>query len=232
MTELVEIVETAKGPWLCLRSDHNAQSRRSGNLGHEQEINWLREVLSGISQPVFLDIGAHNGLFSLQLHDLCRQIYAWEPQRIVFNLLAGTVALNSWTNVFVHNEALGDADGMIPVPTYDYSEPANFGGVWFGELDAPKQNVGQERKAWNGDLAPIKRLDSYTFPKVDAIKIDVEGMEMDVLRGGSDTIRKFHPAILIEHCVTGIGVLSGWLEAEGYTCCDLGGDLACIVRPA
>jgi hypothetical protein len=76
-------------------------------------------------------------------------------------------------------------------------------------------------------MVPVRTLDSYNFPCVDVMKIDAEGMELPVLRGGAATIQRHHPKILIEHVKVGIDNLTKQLEAFGYDHFeDLGGDLA------
>ena len=226
---ITEVIETPRGQMLNLHHDHNSPRRRAGDLGHDREISQVRDWLSQIASPVFLDVGAHNGLFCVNVQDLCSRIYAWEPQRIVFNLLAGTIALNSWTHVWAYWGALGASSGEIPIPSYNYSQGANFGGIELGCPSSGGDGVGQSRAEWNGETAPLRTLDSYNFQQADVIKIDVEGMEMDALRGGVETILRLRPRLLIEHSKVGIGLLQDWLRDYGYRCADLGGDLACEV---
>jgi FkbM family methyltransferase len=210
-----------------LKYDDNAPNWRSGNLYHEKEIAYVRDWLSRISKPVFLDIGAHTGLFCLGVQDLCAKIYAWEPQRIVFNLLAGTVAINSLEHIWLYGCALGACNGLIPIPTFDYRKSTNFGGVEFGGRQ--KYGIGQEPGTWNGETTPLRTLDSFNFVRVDVVKIDVEGMEMDVLKGAVETIQKHRPKILIEHGKTKREEIQDWFKAQGYSCKDIGqgSDLAC-----
>ena len=60
----------------------------------------------------------------------------------------------------------------------------------------------------------------YNIPRVDYIKIDVEGMDIDVLRGAEQTLKRFSPAIFIEHSNNKYSVLDGiiaHLGVDNYT---------------
>jgi hypothetical protein len=69
----------------------------------------------------------------------------------------------------------------------------------------------------------VRQLDSLGLPQVDALKIDVEGAELNVLRGAEKTINRDHPGILIEFSEDNTrqfgyepGAIKDWLEARGY----------------
>jgi hypothetical protein len=59
-------------------------------------------------------------------------------------------------------------------------------------------------------------LDSLDLARVDLIKIDVEGMEMNVLAGAATLIGKHRPMLIVEHIKTDAGQLRQWLEALDY----------------
>src|SRR5262252_4244892 len=145
LTEIVKAPYGIYGMMIVLSHDDNTARWRHGDFDQVREIGVMRQWLKEATNPVFLDVGAHAGLFCFGLQDLCYTVHAWEPQRIVFNILAGNIALNSWMNVWPHWEALGDHCGQIPMPTYDYTKTSNFGGIEFGEKFQPHGGiVGQE----------------------------------------------------------------------------------------
>jgi hypothetical protein len=84
-------------------------------------------------------------------------------------------------------------------------------------------------------------LDEFNLPRVDFIKIDVEGMELEALEGASRSIAQSHPIMLIEKIKTDAEKLRQWLKARGYEVIDAGINMLAIhegdktlteVRPA
>src|SRR5262249_3119986 len=94
-------------------------------------------------------------------------------------------SLNSITNVECHNKAVGEQAGKIQVPPLDYSQEANFSGL----------ALGGDR----GEEVPVITIDSLNLPRCDFLKIDVEGMELAVLRGARQTIEKCRPILYLDN---------------------------------
>jgi FkbM family methyltransferase len=72
-----------------------------------------------------------------------------------------------------------------------------------GNLEvAVEQHLGSTRviPSENGKIE-LKTLDEHNFEDVDVLKVDVEGLEIDVLQGAEKTIAKCKPIIVIERCV-------------------------------
>jgi FkbM family methyltransferase len=113
-------------------------------------------------------------------------VHSFEPQRVVFQTLCANVALNSLTNVHCHQAAVADAPGEIIVPILDYTSENNFGGLGLG---------GYER----GECVPVVTLDALHLDDCRLIKIDVEGMELQVLRGAQATIARCRPLLYVEN---------------------------------
>ncbi|GEM_PF-738548 len=136
-----------------------------------------------------LDIGANIGTHTLFFAKAVGQegvVHAFEPQRIVFQTLCGNLALNSITNVYTHNVALGAEIGEIRVPALDYASENNFGGI---ELE----------DGLDGEAVEMQTVDSLHLPQCHFIKIDVEGMELQVLKGAVNTLAKFQPILYVEN---------------------------------
>ena len=62
----------------------------------------------------------------------------------------------------------------------------------------------------------VRRLDEFGISKVDFIKIDVEGHELEVLKGGAATIEASRPILLIEIEDDNLPRVSSWLESHGF----------------
>ncbi len=155
----------------------------------EGEIDALRPVVS--KGDVVLDIGANIGTHTLFFSDAVGSqghVHSFEPQRIPFLTLCGNVAINSLVNVTTYPVGVGEyATTMILEPT-DPFKARNIGGTALGRGDKP------------GEKVSIVTIDSLDFLKqCNLIKIDVEGMEINVLRGAFKTIQTFRPYLYLEH---------------------------------
>jgi hypothetical protein len=71
------------------------------------------------------------------------------------------------------------------LPKIDYAQGGNFGGVGLG--------------VWSGEDVPVEPLDTYGLPSCHVIKIDVEGMERDVLEGAQATLTEHRPLLYVEN---------------------------------
>ena len=86
----------------------------------------------GIHEPLILDIGANLGAYAVPMAkhlDAAKGVvYAYEPQRIVYQQLCGNIFLNRLDNVHAFWMAVGDSDGDIKIPELDYDKSSNIGG--------------------------------------------------------------------------------------------------------
>jgi FkbM family methyltransferase len=153
-----------------------------------------------IDAPFVLDIGANLGAYTIPLAQTIApskgNVFAYEPQRVVFYQLCGNVFLNRLDNVHAFHMAVGDSDGNVNLPNIDYGKSANIGGFSLDD-SAHRRNAITEAEGSYG--VRTARLDSLTLPKAPSlIKIDVEGAELDVLKGAEKTISgtNFPPLIL------------------------------------
>lgn len=133
------------------------------------------------------NIGTHTQYFSNAVGD-GGKVFAFEPQRILFQTLCANIALNSMTNVYTYQMALAEEEKTIFLPSIDYSKSGNFGGINIENFE-------------DGEAVTQKRLDSFIdkIQKLKLLKIDVEGMEEEVLRGSIKIIEKFKPILYVEN---------------------------------
>ncbi|KWN16641.1 FkbM family methyltransferase [Burkholderia territorii] len=132
------------------------------------------------------NIGSHTVMLSQAVGD-AGAVFAFEPQRHVFQVLCANLVINHCLNVYASQCAIGDADGMIDFPAIDPRHPNNFGAT-----SIYLKNTELERIS-------IKRLDSIDFRRIDFLKADVEGFELNVLRGGLQTIERHRPILHLEY---------------------------------
>jgi len=151
------------------------------------EADLFRQVVrpGDVVVEVGANIGAHT-LYLAQLAGPAGRVVAFEPQRVVFQALCANMALNSVTNAHCHPRAVGRAPGTLLVPSLDYARPGNFGGLALGAAD-------------RGEPVEVTTLDALGLDRCHFLKIDVEGMELDVLLGADRTIRRFRPLLYVEN---------------------------------
>lgn len=136
-----------------------------------------------------LEIGANIGAHTVWLAQAVGPtgaVLAFEPQRVVFQTLCANLALNSITNVQCFCAAVGKAPGQIVVPPLDYAQANNFGGLGLGGH-------------LFGEFVPVATMDGLNLTKCHLVKIDVEGMEQEVLEGGVKSIAAFAPVLYVEN---------------------------------
>jgi FkbM family methyltransferase len=152
----------------------------------EGEIDLFRQLLR--PGDVAIDVGANIGALTIGMARLVGDqgaILAFEPQRVVFDILANNIRLNGLTNVTAHRRAAGSEPGTTRVPALDYGQANNFGGVALGSAQ--------------GEDVEVVTLDSLSLPGLRLLKVDVEGMEADVVAGARATIARLQPALYIEN---------------------------------
>ncbi|HEY8602986.1 FkbM family methyltransferase [Tsuneonella suprasediminis] len=178
--------DTAFGPMIYNKND--LYIGRSLELYGEYSFGEYA-LFSQIVTPemVVVEIGANIGSLTVGLAQLANQgrVYAFEPQRIVFQTLCANITLNNLSNVFAYQYAVGAESGTIKVPDLDPYIENNFGGIELG----PEVH---------GNSVPLTTIDQMNFQQLDFLKMDIEGMECEALKGATETIRRFRPIIYVE----------------------------------
>lgn len=198
-TAFNEVVPSRFGPMLLNRNDlYVSAGIRESGVWSGDEIDLLEQLLK--PGQTALDVGANMGSHTLAFCDFVGptgRVHAFEPQRIMFQAMVATVALNSWTNAHCHMTAVGAKKGRIRVPSVSYEEPSNFGMVTLApDRSRAKALTYLDDEA--GEEVEVITIDSLDLAACHLIKIDVEGMEIDVLRGAARTIGTHRPLIYME----------------------------------
>lgn len=151
---------------------------------------------------VALDGGANIGIHSLEW---ARHMFGWgevfsfEAQEAIFYALAGNLAMNNCFNAHARLTALGNKCGNMLIPVPNYYVPASFGSLELRE-GITSESIGQPISYQKNDCAsvPVSTIDSLQLQRLDFLKLDVEGMEVDVLEGARETISAFRPVVVAE----------------------------------
>ncbi|MFI5380091.1 MAG: FkbM family methyltransferase [Tepidisphaerales bacterium] len=176
------------GPMLYLVTDQYI----GRSLDHYGEFSkGEADVFAQLVRPgwTILEIGANMGAHTVLLARATGPqgiVHAFEPQRVVFQILCANVALNALNNVYAHPVAVGREAGSILVPRLDSAVVQNFGGLSLGGYP-------------EGDRVPLITIDSLQLSACHMIKIDVEGMEGEVIAGAEETIRRYRPVLYLEN---------------------------------
>ena len=143
---------------------------------------------------IIVDGGANIGFHSVQFAKLANEgkTYCFEPQSLIFNVLSTNILFNGLTDIIEqHKLGLGDKKEdlkMTPLEKQIFNPNCiNWGGR--GLTDSKE---GEEK-------VQTVTLDSFNLPRLDFIKLDVQGFEYKAFIGGEKTIKKHLPIIFLEN---------------------------------
>jgi len=151
----------------------------------------LVEFARKISRPdsVFIDGGAHMGVYSILLADRFKEVHAFEPQRRTYNQLCGNIFINEKNNIYTHNVALTNLANANTTKTLSIVSDDGGGST----LQKTTEHVQAT------ELVKTATIDSLHLDSVGLIKLDVEGSEYEAIEGAQHTIKRCnYPPILFE----------------------------------
>jgi FkbM family methyltransferase len=209
-----EVVELRMRDGSLMTIDLRSPTERSVYWTGEYEPGAVRLLAGALpSGSVVVDVGANIGFFTVALARVAgARVYAVEPMPGNVARLRRNVDANGLGgSVTVVAHALGDEPGELwLLPESAASETGNAAPAAPGVAGAVRVEVRRL-----DDVADESGID-----RCDLLKIDVEGAELAVLRGGEAFVRRFRPSIYLE--------LNGfWMERAGWT----EEDLAALVKP-
>lgn len=143
-------------------------------------------------QTIF-DIGTNVGNVTLEAAKAVGssgKIHSFEPDAVNFERLQSNLKLNNFSNISANKLGLGDKPGQFTIANVS---PGNKG---------MNRIIKEESADFKSSQIQVTTIDKYVEEKnintIDLIKIDVEGFEYNVLKGGTRSIEKFHPTFFIE----------------------------------
>lgn len=167
----MDIEQLTNGLWVP-STDAQIEGWRQKGYPHMQDtcLNQFTEWCESNDKKfnLVLDVGAWCGTWSMAMTKYANEIHCFEPNKIHFECLR--LNLQNYSNVKLHNQAVGNQDGMVTLT---------------------KESATQNTRVLleQGDIK-INKLDSMEIDDIDMLKIDVEGLEMEVLKGASDKLEK------------------------------------------
>jgi FkbM family methyltransferase len=163
------------------------------------------------TRDVAVDVGAHVGLFSYWMVRDFAELHAFEP-------------VAAHRECWVANVPAREQDRLYP-----YALGAKPGSV---RMATPAGSSGGTYVAGPGEI-PMFMLDTFALPKVNLLKIDCEGYELEVLTGAAGTLGRCHPVVVVEqrprmvarfkhgaadavHYLRTLGAAVAWTDRKDY----------------
>jgi len=178
-------------------------------LVQKEYESWMQRYLKLEKGSVFIDVGANVGKYSLALSKIIGdsgKIVAVEPVPRTFDALAQAVKINGLSNIIPLNIACWSENTKLDIFLSEYSGSCSI-----------KRNFGLGHV-----IVEAKTLDSLVnelgLNRVDFVKIDVEGSELEVLEGMKNTLKTYRPRIVIELREQYKDPLLSLMEHFDYSC--------------
>jgi len=188
----------------------------NGTMWEADSIKYFYENINKDKNINFVDIGAQSGLYTLLAKYLPNStFYSFEPFKPTYDLLCDNIKLNNITNVKTYNIGLSDEKKSTILNT-----SLSHNGL---------HTIGTNPLRFT-DINPISievdTLDNLFYDKdipIDYIKMDTEGYEYFILKGGEKSIKKYKPFIQLEfnetnlqQCNLNSDILLNYIKELGY----------------
>jgi FkbM family methyltransferase len=227
------LVSCDHGLFIVNRFDNTSTSIGGFLLDHGNnntvEADITAKSLKDVNSPIVFDIGANIGTYTSWIAKWAIPkngfVYCFEPQRIIFQMLCGNMAINNISNVYAYEMGFASKKSEIQINEVNYNSTGSFGAFSLNNSSDKYKTKNKKQ------TIKLNTLDNFVkenkIKKIDFIKIDAEGMDIDILKGGLDTIEKFRPKMLIEYLnlgpsgdektsSEGFNILNSFLKNLGY----------------
>ena len=238
------LASTHQGTLLVNRHDYRITEHGGYGLGYQllgtssfdqSEVDLVLSLLTlrrrhhgdGV---VALDCGANLGVHTVEwakhMHAWGR-VMAFEAQERIFYALAGNITINNCFNARAIWAAVGAQAGHIGVPIPDYFTPSSFGSLEIRPKPGTEY-IGQTIDYASTHPTLMVAIDDLDLPRLDLIKIDIEGMEMEALLGAAKSIERHRPQMLIEKIKSDEDEITDFLSDAGYQLFPMGINILAI----
>jgi len=174
-----------------------------------EETKFIKNIV--LPDWICIDIGANIGYFTILMARKCKHVYSFEPEPNNFKLLVNNIGLNQLLNV-----------NWIDVAITDKREKRK---LYLCDTDNGMHRIYKSKWCNGGSVNVLTGdLDSFTLPRINLIKMDIEGAEYGALKGMVELLKRdkpliimeFHPLSIIEYGVDPRKVYD-FIKKLGYT---------------
>ena len=175
---------------LIIRSN---RAMKKAYLGKEEiEMNLLNALCDPKKNS--LDVGAFKGIYTYWMQKYSKHVYAFEPNPYSYNEIHRALT----GNVTLYNSALSNKSGRGELKL-----PIRVGKTLSNYNEKYEMGLGTLNERPDSNKFEIFNVETITIDDLDLnslgfIKIDVEGHELEVLKGAKETIKKYKPNMIIE----------------------------------
>lgn len=195
--------------------------KRAINKGYEKELQIIDNFADNSKDAI--DIGVYRGVYSYKLSSHFKNIHSFEPNPLLYPYLEKNLK-KIIKNINLYNVGLSDKNGDVTLKL-----PIRSKSIF-------KDNIEELFKLGAASIHPIKTFDNYkSIPvkikklddidlknKIKFMKIDVEGHELEVIKGATETIKKNKPVLLVEiekrHSKKNVVDSISFIKKYGYDC--------------
>jgi len=196
---------------------------RANQYKNKYDPGGIAYILSSVTEgQTVLDIGAHKAgylYFMRQQVSASGKVVAFEPQSLLYNYILKIRQLFHWDNLQVEHIAISDAPGKVTlyIPSHSKMNTSSPGATIVAAVATNDIRATEE--------VETETLDAYCKRKniqPNFLKIDVEGNELRIFKGGIQTLQQYKPKIMVEIEARHVGrkqVLETFLFLQqlGYT---------------
>jgi FkbM family methyltransferase len=199
LTEIKSRKVDGIAPWVVVKNDNSLR------IICEDWENGIKRIILSLCQQhrSIIQAGGHQGLYPRLLAEMFDKVYTFEPHPINFHCLVNNCQKD---NIVKFQAALGEKPDLIS-----------------NTLESRYYNRPEERELNSGmnktskgifSYIPQITIDSFAFKDIDLIYLDVEGNELNALKGAKNVLLEHSPVVGIENAVPEI---VGYLYHLGYT---------------
>ena len=228
------LTSTDHGSMLVNRHDYRLTPGGGYGVGYQlletssfdaDEVGFVLQLLESRRRHfgdglIAIDCGANVGVHTIEWARFMHgwgDVLAFEAQERIFYALAGNLTLNNCFNARAIWAAVGASNGGMRVPVPDYLVPSSFGSLELRK-SATTEFIGQDLDYSDAATQNVQMfaIDALNLARLDLMKIDIEGMEMEALHGARESIARLRPHLLIEKIKSNEAELIGFVTELGY----------------